>query len=157
MPCVLMKILSHASAKKKTKMKDKKLKGFKFCTFMGRFQMTSTCRLIVFYYGIPYATDAEDWAVDADYSVQLNSGRMNGEMKTNFPLPVVYHHHTPSPATTQPAKRRSVIVIFSVWDSSTSHALIGQCQSRGSLETGRQGNCDMKRGPPWGGIELEDG
>ena len=35
--CVLMKILSHASAKKKTKI----LKGFKFGTFIGRFQMTS--------------------------------------------------------------------------------------------------------------------
>ena len=36
MVCVLMEILSHASAKKE----DKKLGGFKFRTFMGRFQMT---------------------------------------------------------------------------------------------------------------------
>ena len=35
--CVLMKILSKASAKKKTE----RLKGFKFCTFIGRFQVTS--------------------------------------------------------------------------------------------------------------------
>ena len=34
---VLMKILSHASAKKKTKT----FKGFKICTFTGRFQVTS--------------------------------------------------------------------------------------------------------------------
>ena len=33
MLCVLMKILSHATAKKKTKW----LKGFIFCTFIGRF------------------------------------------------------------------------------------------------------------------------
>ena len=37
MVCVLMKILSDASAKKKTKM----LKAFRFRTFMGRFEMTS--------------------------------------------------------------------------------------------------------------------
>ena len=37
MLCVLMKILSHASKKKKTK----RLKGFKFRTFMGRSQVTT--------------------------------------------------------------------------------------------------------------------
>ena len=36
MLCVLMKILSNASAKKKTK----RLKGFKFRSFIGRFQVT---------------------------------------------------------------------------------------------------------------------
>ena len=35
--CVLREILSYASAKKKTK----KLKGFQFLTFMGKFQMKS--------------------------------------------------------------------------------------------------------------------
>ena len=34
---VLMKIFSHASAKQKTK----RLKGFTFCSFIGRFQVTS--------------------------------------------------------------------------------------------------------------------
>ena len=37
MLCDLMKILSHASAIKKAKA----LKGFRFCTFFGRFQVTS--------------------------------------------------------------------------------------------------------------------
>ena len=37
MLCLLMEILSHASVKKKAK----RLKRFKFCTFMGRFQATS--------------------------------------------------------------------------------------------------------------------
>ena len=37
MLCVLMKIFSHASVKKK----KKGLKGFRFCTFIGRFQVTS--------------------------------------------------------------------------------------------------------------------
>ena len=36
--CVLMEILSHVSAKNK---KQKGLKGFKFRTFMGRFQVIS--------------------------------------------------------------------------------------------------------------------
>ena len=36
--CVSMKILSHASAKKQ---KQKRLKGFKFPTFAGRFQVAS--------------------------------------------------------------------------------------------------------------------
>ena len=34
--CVLVKLLSHASAKQKTK----RLKGFKFCSFVGRFRVT---------------------------------------------------------------------------------------------------------------------
>ena len=37
MLCVLIKVLSHASAIKKTE----RLKGFKFRTFISRFQMTS--------------------------------------------------------------------------------------------------------------------